>query len=238
MNTVANLPDGTSFLHGLVECTTTGSVNKADALHADIKSFQVVFKQLRKTPELLRMMMQNEFRFEGVVDIYAKNAPANRADLLIPDWYKSTFVVPSYSNLQQWLNKCILERQKGNTTVIVLPSRTNTKWFTRLVVSAADELRFIEGRLTMPGFKVQSPFPDCIAIYKGDAAARPSIPREPKSSVGIIACRSSFTDDTAKFSIQKEQMDTQEEEEEDEEEEEEGDNTGVSLVMKDVDEDE
>lgn len=235
MNTVASLPDSNAFLHGLVDCTTSGSVDKADALHADIKSFQVVFKQLRKTPELLRIMMQNEFNFEGVVDIYAKNAPANRADLLIPDWYKSTFVIPPYSNLQQWLGKCILERQRGNTTVIVIPSRTNTKWFTRLVVSAADELRFIEGRLTMPGFKIQSPFPDCIAIYKGDAAARPVIPREPKSSVGIIACRSSFTDDTARFSVQKERMDTQDEE--DNEEEEEEDETGVSLIMKDVDDD-
>lgn len=226
MNTIASLPDSSAFLHGLVECTTSGSVAKADALHADIKSFQVVFKQLKKTPELLRIMMQNEFSFEGVVDIYAKNVPAKVADLLVPDWYKSTFVVPPYSALPQWLAKCIAERRKGNTVVIVLPSRTNTKWFTRLVVCAADEIRFIEGRLTMPGFKVQSPFPDCIAIFKGSASPKPDAPREPKASVGIIACRSAFTDDTAKFSLRNDEEEVEEDDEDDD----------VSLVMNDDDE--
>ena len=217
MNSVSELCDSSQYLHGLIAATTNGSIDKADPVHAELKSFQLVFKQIKKTPELLRIMLQNEFLFTGVIDVFSKNAPKKPEELLVPDWYSSNFVIPSSADLPRWLSKCIHERRKGNTSVILLPCRTNTKWFTRLVMCAADELRFIEGRLTMPGFKTQTPFPDCLAIFKGGEKDR-TFKKGSVAGVGIFSCKTAFSDDQTTFTNkhdEKEEDDDEEEEEED-----------------------
>lgn len=205
MQRVESLPGGAEILRDLIACKTNGTVRRADDCHAQIKSFQAVFKNLQKTPELLRLLLQNEFNFEGMINAFSVKMASQCDSLLKEPWFKSTFVVPHYSNVKQWLQKCIAERAKGNIIAILLPARTNTHWFTDLVINSADEVRFVEGRMTMPGFKTQSPFPDCIAIFAPapDGTIKPAKQTRSGAGVGIItgsiACKTSFTDDKTEF---------------------------------------
>jgi hypothetical protein len=59
------------------------------------------------------------------------------------------------------------------------------------------EIRFLKGRMTFPGFRAQTPFPDIIAIFRPMTVAqdRTSIDLydENKAKIAIISC---FTGDT------------------------------------------
>lgn len=53
-------------------------------------------------------------------------------DGLAIDWKDNTFVNPPYSNPLAWVEKAILESQKGKTVVMLLRADTSTKYFMRL----------------------------------------------------------------------------------------------------------
>jgi hypothetical protein len=201
MNRVEELPDGDHILQSLARCATTGSTSRAAPGHAELRSFQVVFEGLRKTPDMLRLLLQREFQFDGVVN--ACIPAAVRGDALLAQvWYARSFVVPNYSQIRLWVTKCVAEARLGKTIVALLPSRTNTKWFNELVLCAASEVRFIEGRITMPGFTTQTPFPDCIAIYRGPSAGAPErAPQRAVGAVGILSLSTAITGDSSQFSV-------------------------------------
>jgi site-specific DNA-methyltransferase (adenine-specific) len=86
---------------------------------------------------------------------------------LLERWGRRVFCNPPYSNIENFLEKGLIEMENGNTDVIVylLPSRTGTKWFHRLVKDKA-EIRWIRGRLKFGGSKINAPFDSMIAIYR------------------------------------------------------------------------
>jgi len=55
-------------LDSLISSSVTGTVETSDAAFSAIKSFQSNFKQIVRTPNMIRLMMQLEFNFSGVVD--------------------------------------------------------------------------------------------------------------------------------------------------------------------------
>lgn len=206
MNRISELPSGNDIIASLSSCKTAGIVQKAAPHHAELKSFQLVFDRLRRTPDLLRMMLQNEFQFDGMVNSFSTT---NRGDdLLKQEWFNSSFVVPNYTNIQKWVKKSVEEAKKGKTIVTLMPSRTNTKWFTELVLCTATEIRFIEGRITMPGFKSQSPFPDCIAIYGPGSTCR--VKPTTTAAVSLLPCKTSLTDDKVEYGGEEEDDDEEE----------------------------
>ena len=77
---------------------------------------------------------------------------------------------PPYSNVKAWMRKCYHEGHKPNTTVVVLvPSRTDTKWWWNYVQYRA-EVRFIKGRIKFGGKANKAnaaPFPSALVIYRG-----------------------------------------------------------------------
>lgn len=216
MQQVATLHDASHVLNSLAKCATSGSVRKAADVHAEIKGFNVVFQKLRKDPDLIRLLLQHEFGFDGVINAYAKGMDAKSLErVLAAEWYDSTFVIPHYSSVKYWVKKCVSERNKGKTVVCLIPSRTNTAWFHDLVINQATQVRFIQGRITMPGFDKQSPFPDAIAIYlprsaedalgasagAASASSAPDVSARATGSVAILACKTNFTDDNTDFSV-------------------------------------
>lgn len=85
----------------------------------------------------------------------------------------SVFVNPPYSDVKSWVEKSYLSSLKPNTTVVMLvPARTDTKWFHRYVTKAT-EVRFIEGRLKFGGASNSAPFPSMIVIFKSASAPAP-----------------------------------------------------------------
>ena len=65
-----------------------------------------------------------------------------------------------------WVKKAYEEHQRtGCTVVMLLPSRTDVRWFHDYILGKA-EIRFIKGRLKFGGSKNFAPFPSIVVIYR------------------------------------------------------------------------
>lgn len=74
------------------------------------------------------------------------------------------FCNPPYSQITKWVQKASEER---TTTVMLIPARTNTKWFHKYIYHRT-EIRFIKGRLKYSGAKYNAPFPTMIVIFRNN----------------------------------------------------------------------
>ena len=86
------------------------------------------------------------------------------------------FVNPPYGNvIPKWVKKCHEESLRGALVVMLIPARTDTRWFHDYCMRG--EIRFIKGRLgfinrTLPSYKEdgkftisKAPFPSAIVIF-------------------------------------------------------------------------
>lgn len=85
------------------------------------------------------------------------------------EWGSSTFVNPPYSQIREWCRKAYEEWQKGKTIVMLIPSRTDTKYWHDYIMKAT-EIRFIKGRLKFGGSKNSAPFPSAIIVFEAALA--------------------------------------------------------------------
>ena len=159
-----------SLLDQIASCTTSSALSCGDDRLAAIRGFELVFKQLVRTPAIIRMLLHKKYNFGGQID--ASVNVENEDELLRARWFDSTFVVPNYSKMVNWSAKMALEAEAGRIVVGIIPNRTNTKWFHDNVIAKATEIIFIKGRLQFPGFKKQSPFPDVVVIYNPNKRIR------------------------------------------------------------------
>ena len=89
-------------------------------------------------------------------------------DGLLQDWKGNVvFCNPPYGTvLKHWVKKCHDEGQDHNTTVVMLiPARTDTRYFHDYIYHKAKEIRFIKGRLKFGDSKNSAPFPSMVVIY-------------------------------------------------------------------------
>ena len=172
----------------LMEAVYSSALRPGDGQHASVRSMHTIIRQVTRSPDALRIMTQLEFEYEGVVDGTEKDIPSN-VDLLKTDWYDSTFAIADHSNIENWIKKACVETGKGKVVVMLLPARTNRKWFHTYVLEKADEVRFIQGALSGKNDNKNSGA-DCLAVYRGGvrSTARSS------SSVAIIGMKTSFTE--------------------------------------------
>ena len=83
------------------------------------------------------------------------------------DWGTSTFCNPPYGReIGKWTSKAVVEAEKGKTIVLLIPSRTDTRWWQNDIMKAT-EIRFIKGRLKFGNATNSAPFPSALAIYEG-----------------------------------------------------------------------
>ena len=81
------------------------------------------------------------------------------------EWGSSTFCNPPYGRvIGKWTAKAVSEWNKGKTVVLLIPSRTDTKWWHRDIMQAS-EIRFIKGRLKFGSAITGAPFPSALAVY-------------------------------------------------------------------------
>lgn len=112
-----------------------------------------------KTPKELYDKLDAEFHF----DFDPCPLHANFDGLSI-SWKKSNFVNPPYSQIGKWCEKAAREREKGNLSVLLIPARTDTKYFHNYVLPNS-EIRFIKGRVKFSN-KGSAPFPSILCIFR------------------------------------------------------------------------
>ena len=78
---------------------------------------------------------------------------------------KVIYCNPPYSReMYKFIEKCY-KLSFYNTVVMLLPARTDTKWFHDFIYNKA-EIRFIKGRLRFSNSKNVATFPSMIVIYR------------------------------------------------------------------------
>lgn len=81
------------------------------------------------------------------------------------EWKEKNFVNPPYSRISEFVDKCIIEHKKGHLVYLLIPARTDTKYFRKLVDYGVD-ITFITGRLHFNESN-SAPFPSCIIFLTG-----------------------------------------------------------------------
>ena len=115
-----------------------------------------------KTPKATYEALHAEFDFD-----FDPCPPDPQFDGLSIDWGKVNFVNPPYGNIiAKWLAKGKEMQALGKTSVFLVPSRTDTRWWHDYVMQA-DEIRFIKGRLKFDDHKNCAPFPSALVIMRG-----------------------------------------------------------------------
>ncbi len=113
------------------------------------------------TPENTYAGLDAEFAF--TMDPCPLHADFN--GLEIP-WVGAVFVNPPYGRgniIVPWIKKGWEAAQAGALVVLLLPSRTDTRWWHEYVMKG--EIRFIQGRLHFSGTKFNAPFPSAVVVF-------------------------------------------------------------------------
>lgn len=83
----------------------------------------------------------------------------SKTDGLIDDWKEKNFVNPPYSKIKEFIDKSIIEHKKGKKVILLIPARTDTKYFRKLVNYGCNII-FVTGRLHFNDSN-SAPFPSC-----------------------------------------------------------------------------
>lgn len=76
------------------------------------------------------------------------------------------FCNPPYGKeLPKWVKKCYDESRVGTLVVMLIPARTDTKWFHEYIYGKA-EIRFIKGRVKFGDSKNSAPFPSMLVVFR------------------------------------------------------------------------
>ena len=165
-----------------VDASTDGLGSMDDATQA------AMFSHLSdewETPQDLFNALHDEFVFRLDAAASAGNTKCEHyysrddPDALTADWRAfagSVWLNPPYSQCEDFIAKAHSESLRGVTTVALLPSRTDTRWWhdyvwdrDRHMPRNGVEVRFIRGRLRFVGAKSSAPFPSVIAVFFGRA---------------------------------------------------------------------
>ena len=122
----------------------------------NIKACLTSNNQIWETPKNIYSYYMNNNYFDP--------CPINpNFDGLNIEWHKKNFVNPPYKYIKKWIYKSLQEAFKNKEVVLLIPSRTDTKWFKLLIESGIAVIYFLEGRLKFSN-KNSAPFPSMIVI--------------------------------------------------------------------------
>lgn len=122
------------------------------------------------TPQELFDELNKEFHFELDVCATPENAKCRKfytkeQDGLAQPWTGRVRCNPPYGReIGQWVRRAFFAAVAGATVVMLLPARTDTRWFHEYIYGKA-EVRFIRGRLKFGDSKNSAPFPSMVVIF-------------------------------------------------------------------------
>ncbi len=125
---------------------------------------KVLFKSMSdfwKTPTSVYDELNREFNFDFDPCPLKENP---EFDGLSIEWGNVNFVNPPFSKISAWCRKSYEEYLKGKTVVMLIPSRTDTRYWHEYIMKA-NEIRFIKGRLKFGDGPYSAPFPSCVVVF-------------------------------------------------------------------------
>ena len=136
-------------------------------------------KNYWETPQEFFGKLNREFNFELDVVSTSDNAKCERyftelENGLEQSWRGNVFCNPPYGReIGDWVKKAYDESLVNTNGVIVLliPARTDTRYWHDYIFNKASEIRFLKGRMKceLNGVSKQSaPFPSAVVIYKSN----------------------------------------------------------------------
>lgn len=120
------------------------------------------------TPQDFFEQIDKEFHFNLDACATAENAKCDKyytkeQDGLSQEWNGIVWCNPPYGrSIGMWVKKAY---ESKATVVLLVPARTDTKWFHAYVLGKA-EVRFVKGRLKFGGCKNSAPFPSMLVVYR------------------------------------------------------------------------
>ncbi|WP_243115148.1 phage N-6-adenine-methyltransferase [Intestinibacillus sp. Marseille-P6563] len=130
-----------------------------------------------ETPQDFFDALDQEFHFTLDVCATPENAKCERYytpddDGLSQPWNGVVWCNPPYGReIGRWvLAGSIASVAQRTTVVMLLPARTDTRWFHDYILGKA-EIRFIRGRLKFGGSKNSAPFPSMVVIFRWNGCA-------------------------------------------------------------------
>ena len=138
------------------------------------------------TPQDLFDQLDAEFHFKTDLAASAKNTKCKRFysekdSAFEKTWKGSNWGNPPYGRgIIHWTCKAEDESKSiyKPTIVMLLPARTDTKWF-EVIADSADEIRFIKGRLKFGTNTHAAPFPSMLAIWNIRECTRGPMQHDP-----------------------------------------------------------
>lgn len=120
------------------------------------------------TPQTLFDDLDREFHFTTDVCAIPENAKCENffspyMDGLKQEWTGVCWCNPPYGRtIGKWVKKA---SESSATTVMLIPARTDTKWFHDYIYGKA-EIRFVRGRIKFGGALHGAPFPSMIVVFR------------------------------------------------------------------------
>lgn len=127
---------------------------------------------LWETPQDFFDQLDKEFDFD--LDTCALEGNAKCTNYYTPEqdglslpWTGTVWCNPPYGRqIGKWVEKAARSAAEGATVVMLLPARTDTRWFHKYIYQKA-EIRFVSGRLKFGGSKSNAPFPSMVCVFRG-----------------------------------------------------------------------
>jgi phage N-6-adenine-methyltransferase len=126
---------------------------------------------LWSTPQNFFDLLNEEFNFTIDVCAIPENAKCEKfftpeINGLKQEWKGVCWCNPPYGReIGKWVEKAYIASTLGATVVMLLPARTDTKWFHEYIYNKA-EIRFVKGRLKFGNSKTAAPFPSMVVVFR------------------------------------------------------------------------
>lgn len=127
-----------------------------------------------ETPQDFFDVLDDEFHFSIDVAALPQNAKCSNYytpedNGLLQPWMGTVWCNPPYGrHVGDWVRKANDESSRnGATVVMLLPARTDTRWFHDYIYGKA-EVRFVRGRLKFGGSVNAAPFPSMVVVFRGE----------------------------------------------------------------------
>lgn len=131
------------------------------------------------TPDSFMIWLKEEMGLEFDLDAAASDdnhkAPeyfSIEDDALSCNWYGKVWLNPPFGNeLPLWLDKCAREirREDVESIHVLIPARTDTRWFHDIVMPKASMVYFIKGRFNFRFDRAiagaNAPFPSMLVLF-------------------------------------------------------------------------
>lgn len=126
-----------------------------------------------ETPQCLFDKLNSKFHFDIDVCATKENAKCKKfytkkQNGLLQEWKGVCWCNPPYGReIIKWVRKASISAKNGTTVVMLIPARTDTKWFHDYIYKKDNvKIKFIRGRLKFGNTQNSAPFPSMLVLFK------------------------------------------------------------------------